>query len=508
VTQGMVYLIGAGPGDPGLITVRGREALMRADVVLYDRLGTEQLMHLVRPDAELIDVGKAPGRAKLTQDEITALLVRLGQQGKVVARLKGGDPFVFGRGAEEAEALVQAGVRVLVVPGVTSAIGAPSAAGIPVTYRAMSTAFTVVTGHEDPVKDAEQNDWDRLAGLGHTLIVLMGMGRLRGIAERLITAGRPADQPAAAIQWGTTPRQRSVAATLGTIADRVEQEGLGNPAILVFGDVVSREPGLAAAGRGPLAGRSVVVTRARAQASQLAGALEALGANVIEMPVIRIQPTGRTAQAEAALDAIGDYDVIVLTSANGVEALAGLMAARGLDARTLRPEQVVAAVGPATAAVLANHGIRADVVPARFVAEAMVEALEAHPMDGRRVLIARALDARPVIADALRARGAEVDDVVVYETVAERPSDEVIAQALDADVITFTSSSTVTNTLAVLDDAQRARLAAGPRVVTIGAVTSSTARDAGLTVTTEAESSTIPSLVRAVVALASHQKDP
>jgi len=501
VSEGIVYLIGAGPGDPGLITVRGREALTRADVVLYDRLGTEQLMHLVRPDAELIDVGKAPGRAKLTQDETTALLVRLGQEGRVVARLKGGDPFVFGRGAEEAEALVRAGVRVVVVPGVTSAIGAPAAAGIPVTYRGMATAFTVVTGHEDPAKDAEQNDWDMLARLPHTLIVLMGMGRLRAIAERLIAAGRPADQPAAAIQWGTTPRQRSVTATLGTIADRVEDEGLGNPAILVFGDVVSREPGLAAAGRGPLAGRSVVVTRARAQASELAGALEALGANVIEMPVIRMQPTGPTAHAEAALDAIGDYDVIVLTSANGVEALAGLMAARGFDARSLRPEQVVAAVGPATAAALADHGIRADIVPERFVAEAMVEALKAHPMDGRRVLIARALDARPVIADALRARGAEVDDVVVYETVAERPSDEVIAQALEADVITFTSSSTVTNTLAVLDDAQRARLATGPRVVSIGPITSATARDAGLEVAIEAPASDIPALIEAVIGL-------
>ena len=508
MSDGIVYLIGAGPGDPGLITVRGREALTRADVVLYDRLGTEQLMHLVRPDAELIDVGKAPGRARMTQDDTTALLVRLGQEGRVVARLKGGDPFVFGRGAEEAEALVRAGVRVVVVPGVTSAIGAPAAAGIPVTYRGLATAFTVVTGHEDPAKDAEQNDWDMLAGLPHTLIVLMGMGRLRAIAERLIGAGRPADQPAAAIQWGTTPRQRSVTATLGTIADRVDAEGLGNPAILVFGDVVSRAPGLAAAGRGPLAGRTVVITRARAQGSDLAGQLEALGADVIEMPVIRIAPAVATPEIDAALGALGEYDIVVLSSANGVDALAGLMAERGMDARSLRADQLVAAVGPATAAALSRHGIRADVVPARFVAEAMVEALEAVPMEGRRVLIARAQGARPVVADALRARGAVVDDVVVYETVAERPPAEVLEQALDADIITFTSSSTVTNTLAVLDDAQRARLASGPLVVTIGPVTSATARDAGLTVTTEAEPSTIPSLVRAVVNLSTPKENP
>jgi uroporphyrinogen III methyltransferase/synthase len=500
--EGMVYLIGAGPGDPGLITVRGREALMRADVVLYDRLGTEALMHLVRPDAELIDVGKAPGQVAMGQDDTTALLVRLGQQGKVVARLKGGDPFVFGRGAEEAEALVAAGVRVLVVPGITSAIGAPSAAGIPVTYRAMSTAFTVVTGHEDPAKDSEQNDWDLLAKLPHTLIVLMGMGRLRGISERLIAAGRPADQPAAAIQWGTTPRQRTAIATLGTLADVVEREGIGNPAILVFGDVVSREPGLAAAGRGPLAGRSVVVTRARAQASDLRGMLEALGARVIEMPVIRIQPLEPTADVDAAIAGIAAYDMLVLTSANGVDALSALMAARGMDARSLRPEQVVVAVGPGTAAALAAHGIRPDVVPERFVGEGVLEALAGSEMNGRRVLIARARDARTVIADGLRERGAQVDDIAVYETLAEAPPAHVVDDALAADIITFTAASTVTNTVAALGPDQLSRLAAGPAVASIGPITSQAARDAGLTVTAEADDSDMAGLVRAILSLA------
>ena len=487
MSEGIVYLIGAGPGDPGLITVRGREALMRAEVVLYDRLGTEALMDLVRPDAELIDVGKAPGRAAMSQDDTTALLVRLGREGRVVARLKGGDPFVFGRGAEEAEALVAAGARVLVVPGITSAIGAPSAAGIPVTYRGMATAFTVVTGHEDPAKDAEQNDWDLLARLPHTLIVLMGMGRLRGIAERLMAAGRPAAQPAAAIQWGTTDRQREVVATLATIADRVEDEGLGNPAILVFGDVVSRAPGLAPAGRGPLAGRTVVVTRARAQASDLRGALEALGARVIEMPVIRIQPTTASPQVSAAMAAMGQHDIVVLTSPNGV------------DARHLRPDQTFVAIGPATADALLGIGIRADVVPERFVGEAVLEALAGTPVEGRRVLIARARHARPVIADGLRARGAIVDDVPLYETVAVRPPDGVVQAALDADIITFTSSSTVTNTLDVLDPGQRARLAAGPVVASIGPITSQTARDAGLEVAVEAGTSDIPGLIEAVI---------
>lgn len=502
MSEGMVYLIGAGPGDPGLITVRGRDALMRADVVLYDRLGTEALMHLCRPDARLIDVGKAPDRVAMTQDETTALLVQLGREGHVVARLKGGDPFVFGRGAEEAEALVEAGVRCLVVPGITSAIGAPSAAGIPVSYRAMATGFTVVTGHEDPSKDAEQNDWDLLAKVPHTLIVLMGMGRLPAIAERLIAAGRPADQPAAAIQWGTTPRQRSVVATLGTLPQRVQDEGLGNPAILVFGDVVSREPGLARAGRGPLAGKTVVVTRARAQASDLRGALELMGARVIELPVIRIEPITGSPELDAALGDLAAYDVIVVTSANGVDQLAARMAERGLDARSLRPDQTVVAIGPATAAALAAHGIRADLVPDRFVGEAVLEALAATPVEGRRVLIARARDARPVVADGLRDRGAQVDDVAVYETVAERPPDDVIADALAADIITFTSSSTVTNTLALLGDAQRAQLVAGPLVASIGPVTSDTARAAGLEVATEADEHDIPGLMRAVLELA------
>lgn len=502
----MVYLIGAGPGDPGLITVRGRDALMRADVVLYDRLGTEALMHLCRPDARLIDVGKAPDRVAMTQDDTTALLVQLGKEGHVVARLKGGDPFVFGRGAEEAEALVAAGVPCLVVPGITSAIGAPSAAGIPVSYRAMATGFTIVTGHEDPAKDAEQNDWDLLAKLPHTLIVLMGMGRLPAIAERLIAAGRPADQPAAAIQWGTTPRQRSVVATLGTLPQRVQDEGLGNPAILVFGDVVSREPGLARAGRGPLAGMTVVVTRARAQASDLRAALELMGAHVIELPVIRIQPVTASPQLDAALADLAAYDLVVFTSANGVEEMAARMAERGLDARSLRPEQTVVAIGPATAAALAAHGVRADVVPDRFVGEAVLEALSATPVEGRRVLIARARDARPVVADGLRARGAQVDDVAVYETVAERPGDAVIDAALDADIITFTSSSTVTNTLDLLDDAQRARLAAGPLVASIGPVTSDTAREAGLTVAAEATDHDIPGLIAAVLGLAARNR--
>jgi uroporphyrinogen III methyltransferase/synthase len=282
----------------------------------------------------------------------------------------------------------------------------------------------------------------------------------------------------------------------------VEREGIGNPAILVFGDVVSREPGLAAAGRGPLAGRSVVVTRARAQASDLRGMLEALGARVIEMPVIRIQPLEATAEVDAAIAGIAAYDMLVLTSANGVEALAALMAARGMDARSLRPEQVVVAVGPGTAAALAAHGIRSDVVPERFVGEGVLEALAGSEMNGRRVLIARARDARTVVADGLRERGAQVDDIAVYETLAETPPARVVDDALAADIITFTAASTVTNTVAALGPDQLTRLAAGPAVASIGPITSQAARDAGLTGAAEADDSDMAGLVRAIHSLA------
>lgn len=496
---GIVYLVGAGPGDPGLITVRGRQVLSIADVVLYDRLGTEALMDACRPDARLVDVGKAPGRQAMTQDETTALLVELGRAGNVVARLKGGDPFVFGRGAEEAEALVRAGVRVVVVPGITSAIGAPSAAGIPVTYRAVATAFTVVTGHEDPTKEAEQTDWDALARTPGTLVVLMGMGRLAAIAARLITAGRPADQPAAAIQWGTTPRQRSVVATLSTLAARVAEEGLGSPAVVVIGDVAALQPGLAAAGRGPLAGRTVVVTRARAQASELRVTLETLGARVLELPVIRIQPVPLSSEITAALDDLPSYDVLVLTSVNGVHQLAAHMADRGMDARALRADQVVVAIGPATAAALAGHGVRADVVPDRSVAEGVLDVLEGVSLHGRRVLVGCARDVRATLVDGLVARGAMVDEVALYDTVSQVPTPEAIHEALRADLITFTSSSTVTNMIALLDAAGRARLAAGPRVVSIGPITSATAREAGLHVHAEARSHDIPGLVQALL---------
>ena len=498
--SGFVHLVGAGPGDPGLLTVAGREALERADVVVHDRLGTERLLPLCRTDAELLDAGKAPGRQAMTQEEINAALVEHGRRGRRVVRLKGGDPFVFGRGGEEAEALARAGVPYAVVPGITSAIAAPAYAGIPVTHRGIATSFTVVTGHEDPAKPSEQTDWAALARVPGTLVVLMGMGRLGAIADALVAGGRPRDEPVAVVQWGTTPRQRRLVATLATVADRVREEGLGSPAVVVVGPVAGLASTIGWLDRRPLTGRTVVVTRARAQASDLSERLRGLGAEVVELPVIRIAAIGASPQIDAALDAIGDYRLIVLTSVNGVEALFDRLAERGRDARSLSPEATLVAIGPATAERLAVHGVRADVVPERFVAEGILDAVADRRLDGVRVLVARARGARPDLVEGLRARGAVVDEVELYEAVAEPADPAALERALAADHLTFTASSTVRSFMAVLGPEHRAALAAGPRVVSIGPITSETARAEGLEVHAEATEFTIPGLVNALLA--------
>jgi uroporphyrinogen III methyltransferase/synthase len=497
--SGIVHLVGAGPGAPGLITAAGRDALERADVVVHDRLGTEALLLLCRPGAELVDAGKAPGRAAMTQEEINAALVERARRGRRVVRLKGGDPFVFGRGGEEAEALAAAGVPFEVVPGVTSAIAAPAAAGIPVTHRGVATSFTVVTGHEDPGKPSEQTDWAALAAVPGTLVILMGMGRLGDIADALLEAGRPADEPAAAVQWGTTPRQRSAVATLGTLARRVEEEGLGPPAVVVVGAVAALAPAIAR-GNGPLGGRRVVVTRARAQASELSERLRALGAAVTELPAIRIERLPDGDELESALAVLADYGLVVLTSVNGVDALFDALAARGRDARALSAAATVVAIGPATAERLAARGVRADLVPERFVAEGILEALADAPLEGVRALVARAAGSRPELVEGLERRGARVDEVLLYEAVPEPADPAALAEAMQADYITFTASSTVRAFAGLLGAEERARLrAGGPRVVSIGPVTSATAREEGLRVDAEAAEHSIPGLVAALL---------
>ena len=473
-----VYLVGAGPGDPGLLTVRAAEVLQRADVVVYDRLSVEALLELAPPEAERISVGKAPGQVTMTQEDINALLVAKGRTHSTVVRLKGGDPFVFARGGEEAAALAQAGVAFEVVPGITSAIAVPAYAGIPVTLRHSSTSFTVVTGHEDPeAGDDGSVDWQAVARVGGTIVILMGVARIGRIAEELIVGGLSPSTPAAAVRWGTRPEQTVVRATLGTIADQI----LATPSVIVVGEVAGVD--LAWFERRPLSGRRVVVTRTRAQVSQLSVALRELGAVPIEVPVIEInEPSDGGAGLAAAAARLDTYDWVVLTSPNGASRLLAALP----DARAFGSAKV-AAIGPGTAAALAAGNIRADLVPDQFVAEAL---LDAFPTGPGRVLLARAEVARDVLPDGLRARGWEVDVVAAYRTVAAVVTDEQRAAMRGADVITFTSSSTVERFL----DAVGAE-DLPPTIACIGPVTAGTARKRGLTVDIEASVHTIDGLV-------------
>jgi uroporphyrinogen III methyltransferase/synthase len=492
---GVVYLVGAGPGDPGLMTARALELIAEADAIFHDRLIPPGALAGAREDAELVYVGKEPGRPSIPQEEVAERLVEAARSGTSVVRLKGGDPFVFGRGGEEAEALRAAGIEFEVVPGVTAGVAAAAYAGIPVTHRDDASAVAFVTGHEDPEKQGTALDWEALARFPGTLVLYMGVKRLAENAAALIAAGRDPEEPAAAVERGTMAGQRTVTATLGTIAGEVERAGIGAPAVIVVGEVVARRDAVAWLERRPLHGRKVVVTRARAQASGLSRALCLLGAEVVELPAIRIVPRTESGEVRRAVAEIEAYSLVCLTSPNGVRLLFEALRAAGRDARALAGA-TVATIGPGTAAALAEHGIEADVVPERFVAEALLDALARIEVDGRRVLLARADEARDVLPDGLRERGAEVDDVAIYETTREAPAPEALAAAVDADYVTFTSSSTVGN----LSDAMGGRFPNGARVISIGPVTSDAARDAGLTVDVEAERHDIDGLIAALLA--------
>jgi uroporphyrinogen III methyltransferase/synthase len=477
------------------MTRRSLELIADADSIYYDRLIPDGALDGAREDAELIYVGKQPGVPSVPQDEIGERLIEAAKAGRSVVRLKGGDPFVFGRGGEEGEALRAAGVEFEVVPGVTAGVAATAYAGIPVTHRDDASAVAFVTGHEDPEKAETALDWPALAAFPGTLVFYMGVKRLSENATSLIEGGRDPEQPAAAIERGTWPGQRTVTATLGTIAATVEREAIKAPALIVIGDVAARREELHWLERRPLHGRTVVVTRARAQASGVAKTLQGLGAQVVELPAIRIESLTGTDEARGAAKAIGDYDLICLTSPNGVKLLFEAISGAGLDARALGGA-TVAAIGPGTARALVAQGIVADVIPERFVAEALVEVLEDVEVEGKRVLIARAAEARDVLPDALRERGADVDVVPLYETVREAPDEKAIAAAQGADYVTFTSSSTVKN----LTEALGERFPAAARIVSIGPVTSETVREAGLKVAVEADRHDVDGLLSALLA--------
>jgi uroporphyrinogen III methyltransferase / synthase len=530
--QGTVHLVGAGPGDPGLMTTRAHELIAQADVILYDRLIPAGALDGARPDALLVYVGKEGGGPSMAQDEIDRRLVEHAHAGRRVVRLKGGDPFVFGRGGEEALVLRAAGIPFEVVPGVTAGVAASAYAGIPVTHRDRASAVAFVTGHEDPDKPGSAIDWEALARFPGTLVFYMGVRQLPRIAERLIAHGRPADEPAAAIERGTLPGQRTLVATLATLPARAEEEGIRPPSITLVGAVAGLREQLRWFEDRPLAGRTVAVTRARQQASGLAARLRALGAEVVEAPAIRVvaldpplpaplaataapsgdraasprdertrpaaagdEPAAAGDEPSAALAAEPPYDLVCLTSPNAVRLLFERLAAAGRDARALAGARI-AAIGPGTARALRDHGLIADVVPERFVAEALVEALADVPV--RRALIARARVARDVLPDALRARGAEVDVLDLYETVAERLDAGTLDALRAADYVTFTSSSTVRFLLEAAGGA--AALGDGPRLVSIGPVTSATLREHGLEPHAEATEHDVGGLVAALVA--------
>jgi uroporphyrinogen III methyltransferase / synthase len=481
-----VYLVGAGPGDPGLLTARALELIARADVIVHDRLIPATALDGARPDAELIYVGKEGGGPSISQDDIVARLLADGAAGRDVVRLKGGDPFVFGRGGEEAEALRAAGIAFEVVPGVTAGVAASAYAGIPVTHRDAASAVAFVTGHEDPAKPESALDWAALARFPGTLVVYMGVRRLEAIVRELMAGGRPGTEPAAVIERGTLPDQRVVTGTLETIAGAAAAAAVKAPAVSLFGPVAALRSELAWFEGRPLGGRTVAVTRARAQASGLAARLRSLGATVVQAPAIRIQ------EIDGPAPELGRYDLVCLTSPNGVRHLFDRLHRAGRDARAFAGARI-AAIGPGTAAALRDRGLIADVVPDRFVAEGLVHALAEVPVS--RALIARAAHARDVLPAALRERGAEVDVVELYETVAE-PMSQVQREAVaGADYVTFTSSSTVRFFFESMDGAvgERARL------VSIGPVTSQTLRGHGREPDVEAERHDIDGLVNALV---------
>ena len=500
-SSGIVYLVGAGPGDPGLLTVRGHELLASCDVIATDALANPAIVELARmanPGVEVHEVGKRGGSSESArQDSINELLVRLGREGRRVVRLKGGDPFIFGRGSEEAQALHDAGVAFEVVPGVTAGVAAPAYAGIPVTHRGVSTSVTFVTGHEDPLKPDTQTDWAALARAGGTIVLYMGVRRLSPIVAALTEGGMSPDVPAAAIQWGTYARQRTVVATVSTLVDEVGRAALSAPVIIVIGHVVSLREEIAWFDRLPLFGRRVVVTRASAQAAGLRTALAALGADVLELPALRVEPLD-AAPLRAALGRISDYEWIVLTSQNAVAECWSALCSMGLDARALAGRRI-ACVGRSTSEALLAHGIVADVVPARFVAEGVLEALALrNDVRGRRVLYIAAEGARDVLPNGLAAMDCAVDIVRAYRTVSDGTGAESLRVALadeSVDAVTFASASAVRGFI----DAVGEDLACRALAVSIGPVTSEAIRGAGLTVAREASEASIDAVVQAVL---------
>lgn len=498
MTVGKVYLVGAGPGDPGLLTVKGVECLKKADVVVYDRLASPELLALAPKSAECIFMGKEPETPGGFQQQINDTLSAAALQGKTVVRLKGGDPFVFGRGGEEIDTLRSAGVPYEVIPGITSAIAVPTYAGVPVTQRGVSTSFTVVTGSEDPTKPGIDTDWAALARITGTLIVLMGWRSLPNIIKSLVANGKPEETPVVVTQWGTTPRQRSVSGTLANIVVRGNEAGLSSPVTTVIGGVAALHEHLRWFDTGPLFGQRILVTRSRSQASVLSKLLSAQGAEPIELPTIQIEPLTDYRKLDAVLDNLKNYAWVVFTSTNSVEAVFERLREAGKDARAFGGVRV-AAIGPATATLLRDQGIMPDFVPTTYTSQAIVQGFAAYDITNTRMLLPRADIAPDTLTNGLRELGATVSEVDAYRTITPSDSATKARELLghgNVDSITFTSSSTVRNLLSLIDN--DLSLLDGVRVVSIGPVTSATLRELGVHVDIEAAEHTIPGIVAAL----------
>ena len=497
--QGIVYLVGAGPGDYKLISVKAKEYIEAADVIVYDRLADSRLLAWAREDAEMIYVGKASSQHTMKQEDINQLLVDKCAAGKTVVRLKGGDPFVFGRGGEEALALVDHRLPFEVVPGITSAISVPAYAGIPVTHRAVATSFAVITGHEDPLKGESNMRWDKLSTGVDTLVFLMGVENLPHITAQLIANGRPADTPAAVIRWGTKPEQEVLVTTVGAAAEAVAKAGLKPPAIFIVGEVVNLREQLAWFDTKPLFGQTVLVTRAREQASVLTELLEERGARCIEAPAIKMIDPESFAPLDDAIACLDRYDWIIFTSTNGVDSFFRRLHHAGRDSRALAQAKV-AAIGAQTAGQLEKFGIRADIIPLEFRAEGIVKALDGQIASGMKVLIPRAAVARDVLPVKLTELGATVTVAPAYRTVAGETDGKRIAGKLamgEISLVTFTSSSTVTNLLELLGEGG-AELIRKAKVACIGPITAATCVEHGIRPDVIADEYTISGMVEAI----------
>ena len=492
---GTVYLVGAGPGDPGLITSKGLGCLESADAVVFDRLASDELISRARPDAVLIDVGKVPGRHRYQQQEINDLLVSTAREGKSVVRLKGGDPFVFGRGGEEAATLAEAGVPFEVVPGVSSAIAAPAYAGIPITHRGYATSFTVVTGSESPDKPNGSVDWEQMARTGGTLAVLMGREGLSSIAAALVLGGLTPQTPVALVEWGTHPVQRTIVGDLSDIASKADEAGLSSPMVAVIGEVVRLRDQLRWFDRRPLFGKKVLVTRTRTQASAFTSLLAREGAYPIEIPTIEVQPVEDTDNLDEAVASLSENDWVIFTSTNAVDAVFDRLDALGRDSRSFGGTHV-AVIGTATAASLRSRGIVADAVASQPISESLLDTLPVR--SGDRVLLPGAEVRRDALLLGLEEAGAVVHQVTAYTTVAPKDVRNRIYQALQGgvDVVTFTSSSTVTNLMAMIDGDPHCL--GDSLIACIGPITAKTAGEAGLEVDILAGDSTVAGLVQAI----------